>query len=638
MISEMAEKFLSTDRGGRRRNWVEEIQCLGAGLKELAHSSEQEFLTLGSRLEDFSMRAGSLSRLSGSVASGLTGEEMAEAIKSLRNILELIQDMDGKTDAGAKNITLMVNRLNHLQSLVTGFDHIVRRLHASGHFIRIENTRLGRNDTGFNTLAQDIRNLAVNIETKAAHLEEQSVFMGRTLERNLETVKILSGTQRERARLIMSGVSSGLGVLEARRQRSAEMMNGISVQWEAIRNHMGEAVMSMQFHDITRQRLEHAAETIGCVASELSGCPAHESAGLLRRMLKKVQGSGVETVSEWDAALGRSVVTCELQKAQIHHTREEFVMAVERILMRLSDIVRSVQRIDAETREIVLVGHGSQDSFLSDLEKDMKILADVVADYVAAQNEFRHLNDRLADAVRSMSVFIREIEHIGIVMRTIALNAIIHAARIGSDGAGLGVLAESVHELSVGAIERIEKISALLSQMVRDAADLSQTSASIAMECGSGDGRDIKSVIAGAAGPLRRLNDTMTGHIDAVGREGERLIGDIRFAIAGVSVHVVLDQGLRDLYGGLDALQADVRRYLPAAGISTIDDDLKVFAEQYTMDREREVHRSVVMAATGTAAALGSSGMRETAEHDPADRIPLREGGSEDLGDNVELF
>ena len=56
--------------------WRQALLALGTDLESLGKSTEGEFLSIGEKLQSFYQRAGNISKISSSVASLMSGEEL----------------------------------------------------------------------------------------------------------------------------------------------------------------------------------------------------------------------------------------------------------------------------------------------------------------------------------------------------------------------------------------------------------------------------------------------------------------------------------------------------------------------------------------------------------------------------------
>ena len=189
----------------------------------------------------------------------------------------------------------------------------------------------------FETLAEDVRKLASDIEENgrtilAGSLELRAIVRqaGAGLAEFESAAK--SGTAADSsAGGGQPGGACGSGGT-ALREASREM----AARYDAVRREIGELVMSLQVHDITRQQMEHAATALGAVER---GDAAGPVAGLLVRV-------------------------CGLQRAQLEHSRESFLSRVRRVRESLAGICPECLRDGGGKHRGAGKRAGNEDSFL----------------------------------------------------------------------------------------------------------------------------------------------------------------------------------------------------------------------------------------------------------------------------------
>ncbi len=595
----LASRFFHRDLP---QTWTEELRStVVRSLGDLSSSTEEEFLSLGTKLQQFNSRSRDISELSSSLTAMMSGKEMADATAGLRQILDGTQDRDGSARQGTEILKVILEKIEAMHDPLIGFGRIVRNLRILCTFIKIESARLECGDTGFDTLSADVGTLAANIASKSADLFEQSLVLATMVKRNLGQISEFERNRQGQARVIVDGAGHCLDSLTEKHALSLATVKDVATRWNQITRSIGEVVSSLQFHDITRQRIEHVEESLAEITDRSPG----------------------------------ALTTCELQRAQLDHARLEVVSAIERIIRSLQDIARHVDEICEETGTLVKVANAdaSGSSFISSLEKSFSALTGSIAAYDRIDEELSATIDHAVHTIGAMSTFIGDIEKIGIEIRMIGLNACIRAAHVGEKGAALGVLADSIHELSGDTSGLTDAISENLRKVIQAARELTD---GIKREAAGGtDGRHrLEQEVARMMKPLRRVDEETLALLNGIEGQGNALSDDLASASAGIQVHEQFDRSIEDVIGRLDAFTARMKQTLSAQEQADSRTDLKGLAGRYTMHSERQVHQAVAGKAIGAAplpiAAPAVAAAETTGE-------PAGEG-REDLGDNVELF
>ena len=190
----LASRFFHRDLP---QTWTEELRSTVRSLGELSSSTEEEFLSLGTKLQQFNSRSRDISELSSSLTAMMSGKEMADATAGLRQILDGTQDLDGSSRQGTEILKVILEKIEAMHDPLIGFGRIVRNLRILCTFIKIESARLECGDTGFDTLSADVGTLAAKIASKSADLFDQSLVLATMVKRNLGQI---SEFERQQAR------------------------------------------------------------------------------------------------------------------------------------------------------------------------------------------------------------------------------------------------------------------------------------------------------------------------------------------------------------------------------------------------------------------------------------------------------
>jgi len=631
-----------TARSARQRDCSSRLHETVQDLAELTSGTEGEFLAFGEKLRDFYSRTKEVSNLSASITEKMIGAEVTEAMEGLQEIFDRIGRLDGQSGRGRDALTSILERFAGVRRHLQGFEKTVRNLHILCNFIKIESARSGRKDTGFETLADDVRKLAERIESQSALLLEQSAALMTVIDQNLEKIRTFEDRQHQQAGRILHDAVADLNAMREKHLRSTNALKTLSLRWEELNRNIGKVVSSVQFHDITRQRIEHVREALSELIEELQASDGQKN-GKRGKSIAGVCTGRIAHVAD----------TCELQAAQLRHARDEMVSAVVTLIENTRDIVRNVKEMTNETGQLLGVSGMEGHSFFADLEGGLVSLISAVSDYVKVNRELSAALFKVTETVEEMSSFVSEIEKIGFRMKMVALNASVHAAHIGEEGLGLGVLADALHPLSVETSSQIGAIAGALNTIIASSRQLSEGL--------SGDAADPKEDIERTAehlqatmAPLHSLDESnlaMLARIDEIVRD---LSEDIDRTTTAIHVHERIDQEVGRVDAELTEIVTEMCAALPERNAGRERGSMEALSARYTMDKEREIHESIT---SGTApAARGEEGNRDPSGKTSAGQVKAigsraaeseqmttgptgpEKAGQEELGDNVELF
>ncbi len=618
-------------RGGASfgaEDWKKSLGDVSASLTVLAGSTEGEFLAIGEKLQDFYFRAQDISKVSSSVAVLLTGDQSIETMNVFRNVIERMESLDRASRQRIDRLMGIADLLDDLDSSLSGFHRITRVLNILCLTTRVESARLGGADIGFDELADDVKRLAHEVDSKRERLSADSLALRAHLQTTFVSIRSMEAKQQDQAKSVLNGIMSALAALREKQEQSSETASEVSRRFDAISGSIGEIVSSLQLHDITRQRLEHGRDAVDAVLKEAS--PESTDAP---------ENGPSETDKLPALALAKDI--CELQMAQLRHAGDELSDAVERIIRSLRDISLNVAEVSEQTRRMTQSEDALDDSFLSSIEAGCSSVASMLEEYRATDGELSEAVGAVGDALAEMSSFASEIESIGTSIKLIALNAIIKACHIGESGAALGVLAEEIHELSVDTCRHTERVTSALASITSAACSLSSDSGGNAesnAERIEGVVKDLEAMKLS----LRSTTQEVALLLDRMNTQGYSLSGDIEVTAVSIDAHRRFSAILGDAILSMGKIAETVGSRLPEGFERS--EYLMTLAASYTMQKEREVH--LLFANQGDALPEAPEAEADAEVWDSfEDLSPEREAESvknnneeDELGDNVELF
>ena len=631
---------------------LDAVPGVAGELALLARSTEGEFLVIGEKLQHFYERAAEISKISQAVAHLMSGNEVATVIEGFREIISSIKRLEGASEQGVEALQRVLENLVELQRQLSGFHKTVRNLRVLCVFIRIESARLGDKETGFNDLADEVGKLALEIEERCAHLSARSESLSQLIGQALIRVQNLETSQRVQASVILDKTMASLESITEKHGLSSAGANQISARYDAISRSIGEIVASMQFHDITRQRMEHAKEALESITGDqqTGGGTGPQETGESAEDKGKSPiedgwrlifgGNGRRRhVEESGQLLRLAGNICELQMAQLSRARDDLVSAVGCItdnLRRVADLVAEMAR---ETQEMAGTADESGRSSLAEVEAGFSSVMAALSTYADANRELSLMMSSVGQTLGDMSAYTGDIERIGAKIKVIALNAILKASHIGEEGASLGLLAETIHRLSAETYQQTETISEALRS-------ISSTSASLCTGIGAdGEGNRaevtrVDATLMSLLHTLKNVNQDIVTLLTRMNEEGRALSDQILRTIEGVSVHDRVNEVISRVVSQLGEAVALSGLQSVTESQADKEERIRALATSYTMQGEREVHQSMLVAGEASEQPHvdpeSLSAVRETRADQPDGKSD--EETEADLGDNVELF
>ncbi len=594
---------------------AQQIQELSRELQRLNAGTEEEFLTTGGYLQDFSGRAREISEASAATAGIIGGAELNQAISQLGQIFQQTKVLAAECEMGTEVLSEILRTLDLIQSAITGFQKIVKKLTILGTFIRVESARLLKMGADFSTLATAISQLGKDIEEKCSNIFTKSHSLSVSLSDSLANMFNIKANQRDQMLLVIDKTMLSINSLTEKQYLSADTTTHISNSYQNISRKISEIVMSLQFHDITRQQIEHVEQALQ---------------NILVLIQERAQKNGQQR-----QALMLAKDICQIQEAQLVIARDKLTQAVRAIIDNLKSIARDILAISQQVQELAGDANRQGNSFLVELEEYLAAVTAGLNLYGAARQDLGELMAAVVPAIGDMARFLLDIERIEIAIERIALNACIKAAHLGEEGDVLGVLAEATQSLVGETRQQTQAVAASLRSIKAAAQQLSagQGAAGAPAEI------DVDALVLNLGEVLQALsslNENVILNLTLMDQKGKSLAADLTKAgeeitvgdYAGEAIDQVI-AGIRELGGRFRGLLPEKYRLTPLS-----NEELAGLKAQYTMMDERLVHDRTLISPPPAAI----KGM-VVAGHDAGQTTVATEIKDDgDLGDNVELF
>ncbi len=597
-----------------------EVAGLTNLVSKLIPGTEEQFLFIGSRLNEVYVEVENISRQASSLVGMLDSSVMKGTIGRFRDVLESmdshISKSDAKFESGMTALKDVLVAVSHVGDPLANFRKIVKTLKILSISTKIESAQLKKMESDFINLAGDVEQLSALIHDKSAGIERHRVLLMSLARETLARIVDINEKSKGYINEVLGNIKSSIALLESRHQLSFSAADSMLNRFNATSKQVGEVVTSMQFHDITRQQVEHIRDVLDATG---------------KKLVSETQPADSETdTGPLPAVLAESAIACELQRAQLNDAQDKFVRAVNSIVDNLRGVIANVFKIIDDVQKITGGTDLISSTFLSNIESGTGAVIGKLEDGTRAEGEFLDAMRELSSAVSTISGLVDDIEEIGEEIELIAVNARVKSAHTGIEGAPLGVIAEAIWHLSIDATSQKTTISELLRKVVAATEGLQAVTGRHTDEEDS-DSANIIEELSRLLEELKTMNDDVVGLVKEIER-GSRALSDlVEDTIDQITVHKDLAREVAGLSHRFDEVITWARQTVSpeelekARGLS-----LEYIENNYTMQRERIIHESV---ASNVIPFAGKS-----RENVPAPPVEEDITVTDDLGDNVELF
>lgn len=605
-------------------------------LVTVVRDQEDEFLDLGNRLMELTVRSESVSKQAGELAGLTSGGGMDERIRELSALTgEMAEVCSAFTsEQGLDEMAKVLEIINGLALYVDDFRRIVRNLQMLSISTRIESARQGGDAKGFDHLAGDVENLALKIDSDSNSILSKLKTLSRLIGSVQTQTKSLADIQSQCAERVKTDVALNIQDLKSLCDNSKSALSSVTAKTRQISDNISEVVSSLQFHDIVRQQVEHVESALAETKDVITTQNGESGNG-------RDPECSDDTLLKWLSDISR------LQAAQLENASSRFGEAVSQIKQSLGGIAETIMLLQDDIKAVFQTRGSQGENALNDIRESIDSIIRAIHDFASKAKEIGALTGMVADTVLEASQFVGDIEEVGEEIELIAINAGIKAAHTGDKGKVFGVLALAIKKLSLKARSQTGRISGSLNE-IAEISRLLKKYASRFMNTGRLE--DIAERQKDLTGRIGQVNSEFLTMFENLQNNSNALKNLLLDLSEGIRVHDRVCPVLNSAGRNLRLIVQKACRALPRADEIENSQRLEQVLAKYTMEAERLVHESAMTSpaqepepetrAGGRRDHVCLSGQGADASQDPQDNA---DGASlvpdeNQVWENVELF
>lgn len=579
-------------------------------LRRMAGTTEDQFLQIGSQMQDFYRRSGDISRMSNELVGIVSGESgqtltgrLQQMITEMEEYLANARVRSGESCNTLKQVHDLLDTLSHP---LEGFQKMNKTLRMLSISTKIESSRLGELGSGFVNLAMDVEKLSHQVNDKSVSIMAHRELLAKMITFNLNAVLTSNTRQDQQIGSSLKNARDSLLELIAVNERCTGFAATVSSISRDVTGSISEAVSSMQMHDMTRQQMEHIIEALERLSADLPVSEGISTDDDRRRALIMEAGD-----------------VCELQEAQLRFASAELYSAVCGIIDNLHDVAGRQLLMVNETQNVTGTANAGGSSFVEVISQGMGTITGVLESCAQTDRNMMDTMRKVAQTIAEIATFVTDIEEIGTEIDLIALNAQIKAAHTGPEGAALGVLAEAIKRLSDEAVRQTNSVASILNS-------INAVTEHLSVETGCEEeqaGLRISSMqeeLGVILKTLGQMNGELFSLLAGLTSNVTSLTEDVDRATAGIDVHERTKSMSSEILCDLERIVSQARSMEPAS--NEFKQNLLHMEQRYTMESERHIHEALARKRSGQAAMavpdVSKAGVVDDSE----------------FGDNVDLF
>lgn len=429
LLSQASHLGLYLAPHGRRRELQESLDHLAdrkRQLEQTAHAMELRFLAAGAGLQQLTAlgenlldQSHQLTREDGASAKGRKAlQSGADRVRQQLEFVEKCQTINARLILRLEDYT---SRVQKLQKCGETLDQILIPLTTVGMLYKIQSASLtGEHKVFFAALTQDIS--ALQQEARAAFTEQfQCLKVSRdTILTAIPSLKESSDRQGQALAGTKLRVENCLTALQRELQQSTQRHANLIAAAKQISTHAGEAVVGLQYQDITRQKWEHVSQALGDACENVRP--------VLRRW--RMSPAPIRLLRD----------TCRIQARQVASIESDLSMAQTSVSEGIQNIFNAITAMDQECQNL-----RGRESGTNVVDAMVVSLENAMIEVQVWVNEISDISRHTAEVLNSLDKTVSDVagtlHRLSFGLGLIAVNAQVQAAQLGHES-GLGVLSE----------------------------------------------------------------------------------------------------------------------------------------------------------------------------------------------------
>jgi len=192
---------------------------------------------------------------------------------SRKTLLEVIDSMKANADREVqtlKDMEAIIAHMKNISAIVNEIEFIANQTNLLALNAAIEAARAGDQGRGFAVVADEVRKLSDRSNASALEIRKRiDTIDNNVKEMYAETGQRISESGRKSEESEMVVVNT-LNKIDEANHTAARQLDELTGESESLARDISGILMSMQFQDITRQRIEHVIEPLQALKTELT--------------------------------------------------------------------------------------------------------------------------------------------------------------------------------------------------------------------------------------------------------------------------------------------------------------------------------------------------------------------------------
>ncbi|MBN2419577.1 MAG: methyl-accepting chemotaxis protein, partial [Deltaproteobacteria bacterium] len=485
---------------------------------------------------------------------------------------------------------------------------IAKKLNIVALHISMESSRSRECEEMFNFFVQEIKQLAEKVHEISIKIRDDSERAKKNQVADFSSITDKKEILSSLADNAHSSVEDNVHHMEDLIKMALKTMRRAEIHSQKISSLISEVVVAIQFHDISRQQIDHIVETLEEIETSFNDKSGE-------------QKSGEDLV----ASLVKTYTVLSLQVEQLNQVTKEIQDAHKKIQRSFHEIAHEVDSLvngmigfSENTDGLTYAGNPFEQliSGLVQLDKIInqgKEMAGMI-NYNLKQS---------SETAENLSAHLTDMEDISMDLHIKAINALIMSKRLGVEGKTLSILAEDVTEVSLDSNEFVLDVVEILKAIGDLSADMSCVSVN---EDSSPDvNTKDQENLSGSIDMISEVYGDFIEKSKMSVEQSKNLRKKILHLESELDFLDKMETTLSSQQASLKKIMENITPFITKENI--LSDDYKTLQERYTMEVERGIHNKTL-----------KKGPSHLQKHEGKNTKNINTPEEEYLGDNIDLF
>jgi len=240
---------------------------LTSQLKDVSLQTEQAAIDMGEKFMNIVERARSHASKASDAFEIFAGTSEEGALvdvakKAFKKVLVDIEEIKLITAETMQNMKVMTSDADEIKRIVTDIEYIAQQTNLLALNAAIEAARAGDSGKGFGVVAEEVRKLSERSNNAASRIRNTIIKIGEDIKTVLQKSESGVSTSSKRAEEADLTVEHALSRINAAMNETQTKLNELTIETKNLAKDISDIVVSMQFQDITKQRIEHVVNAL----------------------------------------------------------------------------------------------------------------------------------------------------------------------------------------------------------------------------------------------------------------------------------------------------------------------------------------------------------------------------------------